>query len=346
MYETDIQRTNKPFDPGARAALGAPTAPFEHGVVADGLGKRFGDLWALRDLDLVVPRGTVLGLLGHNGAGKTTAIRVLTTLARPTTGRATVAGFDTVESPAQVRARIGVAGQYAAVDGLLTGRANLEMVGRLYHLPAALARARADELLERFGLTDAAGRLAKTYSGGMRRRLDLAASLVATPPVLFLDEPTTGLDPASRSELWALLGELVRDGTTLLLTTQYLEEADRLADEIVVLDHGRVAAAGSPAELKARIGGERVAVTVAATAEIDPAAGALAPFSEGPPDRDPDALRVTAPIRPGTRLMEIVRALDAGGVEAIDVHRREPTLDDVFLTLTQTRPVPAEEVAA
>jgi ABC-2 type transport system ATP-binding protein len=338
MYEIDIHRTNTPSEHG----LGT----HEHGVVAEGLGKRFDDLWALRDLDLVVPRGSVLGLLGHNGAGKTTAIRLLTTLARPTTGRATVAGFDTVAEPERVRSRIGVAGQYATVDGLLTGRANLEMVGRLYHLPKRLARSRADELLTRFGLTDAADRLAKTYSGGMRRRLDVAASLVATPPVLFLDEPTTGLDPASRSDLWALLGELVRDGTTLVLTTQYLEEADRLADQIVVLDHGRVAAAGSPAELKARVGGERVAVTVTADAELEPAARALAPFAESAPAGDQETLQVVAALRPGTRLIEIVRALDAGGVDALDVHRREPTLDDVFLTLMGARSAPLEEVAA
>jgi len=217
MYEMDIQRTS--------------------GIVAEGLGKRFGDLWALRDLDLDVPAGTVLGLLGHNGAGKTTAVRILTTLAVPTTGRAHVAGLDVVTDADAVRGRIGLAAQAATVDGLLTARRNLELVGRLYHLPRAVARRRADELLERLGLSAEAERLVKTFSGGMRRRLDLAATLVATPPVLFLDEPTTGLDPASRNELWELLRELVRDGTTLLLTTQYLEEADRLADDVVVLDH-------------------------------------------------------------------------------------------------------------
>ena len=214
------------------------------GVLAEGLGKRFDDLWALRDFDLVVPQGSVLGLLGHNGAGKTTAVRILTTLLKPTEGRAVVAGHDVVADAAGVRPRIGLAGQQATVDGLLTARANLEMVGRLYHLPRAAVRARADELLERLDLVDAADRLVRTFSGGMRRRLDLAASLVAAPPVLFLDEPTTGLDPRSRIELWNLLGELVRDGATLLLTTQYLEEADRLADDIVVLDGGRVAAPG------------------------------------------------------------------------------------------------------
>jgi ABC-2 type transport system ATP-binding protein len=321
---------------------------FDHGqgVHATGLGKRYGELWALRDLHLSVPAGSVLGLLGHNGAGKTTTVRLLTTLARPTTGTATVAGFDVAAAPERVRSRIGVAAQEATVDGLLSGRANLEMIGRLYHLAAPRAHERAGELLELFGLADAAARLVKTYSGGMRRRLDLAASLVASPPVLFLDEPTSGLDPASRRELWALLGERVRDGTTLVLTTQYLEEADRLADEIVVLAHGRVAAAGSPAELKSRIGGERIAVTVAAPAELDAAASAVAPFADGVAERDAESLQVTAPIRPGTRLMDVVRALDGSGVDAIDVHRREATLDDVFLTLTRTEPVLTEEEAA
>ena len=289
----------------------------------------------------------MLGLLGHNGAGKTTTVRLLTTLARPTTGSATVAGFDVAAAPERVRSRIGVAAQEATVDGLLSGRANLEMIGRLYHLAAPRARERAGELLELFGLADAAERLVKTYSGGMRRRLDLAASLVASPPVLFLDEPTTGLDPTSRRELWALLDALVRDGTTLVLTTQYLEEADRLADQIVVLAHGRVAAAGSPAELKSRIGGERVAVTVAAPAELEAAATAVAPFADGVADRDAESLQVTAPIRTGTRLMDVVRALDAAGVDAIDVHRREATLDDVFLTLTRPQAAGSiQEVAA
>ena len=306
------------------------------GVVARGLGKRYGDLWALRDLDLDVPAGSVLGLLGHNGAGKTTAIRILTTLALPTTGSARVAGFDVVAAPAQVRGRIGVAGQNATVDGLLTAFANLEMVGRLHHLPRAQARARADELLHRFGLADAAGRLVKTFSGGMRRRLDLAASLVAAPPVLFLDEPTTGLDPKSRRELWLLLRGLVRDGATLVLTTQYLEEADRLADSIVVLESGRIAAAGSAAELKRRIGGERIAVTLEAADRVGAAVHALAPFADGRAAAATATPQVTIPVRAGTRLVEVVRALDAAGVDAVDVHRREPSLDDVFLSLTDS----------
>jgi ABC-2 type transport system ATP-binding protein len=311
-----------------------PSTNTAAGVEAEGLGKRYGDLWALRDVDLHVPTGSVLGLLGHNGAGKTTAIRILTTLAHPTTGRASVAGFDVVADAAHVRANIGLTSQTATVDGLLTGRANLVMVGRLYHLPRAAARRRADELLERLGLADAADRLVKTYSGGMRRRLDLAASLVVSPPVLFLDEPTTGLDPRARNELWELLRELVREGATLVLTTQYLEEADRLADEIMVLDHGRVAAAGTASKLKERVGGERIAVSVAAPHELAAATAALAPFADAAPIDDADSLRVTIPVRKGTRLIEVVRALDAAGVDAVDVQRREATLDDVFLSLT------------
>jgi ABC-2 type transport system ATP-binding protein len=304
------------------------------GVHAEGLGKRYGSLWVLRDFDLDVPGGTVLGLLGHNGAGKTTAIRILTTLALPTTGRAHVAGHDVVADPAAVRSRIGLAGQVATVDGLLSARANLQLVGRLYRLPREQARARADELLERLGLTDLVDRPVKTFSGGMRRRLDLAASLVARPPVLFLDEPTTGLDPHSRNELWALLRELVADGATLVLTTQYLEEADRLADDIVVLDHGRIVAAGTPSELKARLGGERVTVTVAGADQLEAAAEALASFADGPVARDEDALRVDAPMRLGTGLFDVMRALDEAAVNATDIQRREATLDDVFLSLT------------
>ena len=326
MYENTIHSTNK------------------SAVVAEGLGKRYGELWALREVDLEVPTGSILGLLGHNGAGKTTAIRILTTLALPSEGRATVAGFDVVNQSAQVRAQIGVAAQAATVDGLLTARANLEMIGRLYHLPRDMARRRADELLERVALTDAADRLVRTLSGGMSRRLDLAASLVATPPVLFLDEPTTGLDPQSRNDLWELLRELVRDGATLVLTTQYLEEADRLADNIVLLDHGRVAATGSPAELKARIGGERIAVTVAGPEALESAAIALGPFADGKPSLDRESLQIVTAVRPGTRLMEVVRALDAAGVDAVDAARRDATLDDVFLTLTNGSP--ALEVAA
>ncbi len=305
------------------------------GVRAEGLGKRFGDLWALRGLDLDVPAGTVLGLLGHNGAGKTTALRILTTLAVPTEGRARVAGYDVVADAAKVRERIGVASQAATVDGLLSARANLEMIGRLYHLPRAGARRRADELLERVSLAEAADRLAKDLSGGMRRRLDLAAALGASPPVLFLDEPTTGLDPRSRNELWAILREHVRGGMTLVLTTQYLDEADRLASDIVVLDHGRIAAHGTPAQLKERLGGERFVVTLVDPAQLGAARACLASFSRGEVSVDPAARQVVAALRPGTRLVEVVRALDADGIDAHDVHRREVTLDDVFLSITR-----------
>jgi ABC-2 type transport system ATP-binding protein len=311
------------------------TSTNDAGVLAEGLGRRYGDLWALRDVDLAVPQGSVLGLLGHNGAGKTTAVRILTTLLRPTEGRAAVAGHDVVADAATVRTKIGLAGQQATVDGLLSARANLEMVGRLYHLPRSAVRPRADELLERFGLTEAADRLVRTFSGGMRRRLDLAASLVAAPPVLFLDEPTTGLDPRGRMELWSLLRELVRDGATMLLTTQYLEEADRLADDIVVLDGGRIVAHGAPAQLKARIGGERLEVTVGSASELAAAAGALGPFASDQPFVDAEAARVVAPVNAGVPLAEVVRALDAAGVATTDLHRREASLDDVFLALTE-----------
>ncbi len=303
-------------------------------ISATSLGKSYDDQWALRDFDLEVPAGTVLGLLGHNGAGKTTAIRILTTLALPSSGHAAIDSLDVVEESARVRERIGLANQEATVDGLMSARANLEMIGRLYHLPRLVARERADELLERLQLTDAADRLVREYSGGMRRRLDLAASLVAAPPVLFLDEPTTGLDPESRNELWALLRELVGEGTTLLLTTQYLEEADRLADRIVLLDNGRTAATGSPAELKRRHGGERIDVAVAAAEQLVDAANALERVAAGIADLDADRSLVTAPADESTRLVEVVRALDEAGVEATDVHRREATLDDVFLSLT------------
>ena len=264
MYETSVRHTNIDSAPAARPIAPPVTGALasEGGVITHGLGKRYGDLWALRDLDLAVAPGTVLGLLGHNGAGKTTAIRILTTLSSPTEGSATVAGIDVVARPGAVQRRIGVAAQQATVDGLMSGRANLEMVGRLHRLSKAKARQRADELLERLDLADSADQLAKNYSGGMRRRLDLAASLVSVPEVLFLDEPTTGLDPRSRNELWEVLRDLVRDGTTILLTTQYLEEADQLADDIVVLDHGLTVAHGSPDELKAEIGNDRIDVKV------------------------------------------------------------------------------------
>jgi ABC-2 type transport system ATP-binding protein len=316
------------------------------GIHAEGLGKRFGDLWALRDLDLDVPAGSVLGLLGHNGAGKTTAIRILTTLSRPTEGRATVDGIDVVANPAAARRMIGVAAQSATVDGLLSGRKNLEMVGRLHHLPRHDARARADELLEQLDLADAKDKLVKEYSGGMRRRLDLAASIVTRPSVLFLDEPTTGLDPRSRNDLWEVLRNLVREGTTVLLTTQYLEEADQLADDIVVLDHGRTVAHGTPSELKAQIGDERIEITLGSGHDLDAAVDAVAPFASERPIVDTEALHVLLSVRPGVRLVEVLRALDAAGIDALDLNRRRATLDDVFLTLTGAPRPELEEVLA
>jgi ABC-2 type transport system ATP-binding protein len=308
-----------------------------HAVVAEGLGKRYGEQWALRDFDLAVPTGSVLGLLGHNGAGKTTAIRILTTLASPTAGSAKVVGHDVVTEPNRVRDQIGLTSQAATVDGLMSGFANIEMIGRLYHLPRKVARARAGELLAELGLEDAGDRLVKDYSGGMRRRLDLAASLVASPPVLFLDEPTTGLDPESRNELWDLLRQLVGGGTTLILTTQYLEEADVLADDVVLLDHGKIVATGSPGQLKARHGGERVVVTVDAAEELAAAARALERVAAGAAEIDQEGLFVAAPASESTRLIEVVRALEEGGVDAHDVRRREATLDDVFFSLTSPR---------
>jgi ABC-2 type transport system ATP-binding protein len=314
-------------------------------ITAAGLGKQFGDLWALRNLDLEVPAGTVLGLLGHNGAGKTTAIRILTTLAAPTEGSATVAGFDVARSGAEVRRRIGVASQQATVDGLLSPRFNLEMVGRLHGLSKADARRRAEELLEMLDLTGATDRLVKTFSGGMRRRLDLAASIVARPEVLFLDEPTTGLDPRSRNELWDVLRDLTRDGTTIVLTTQYLDEADQLADDIVVLDHGETVAHGTPAELKARIGKDRIDVTLATKGDVAKASRAFVRLASKKPTTDTDTLVLTAALNDGIKLIDVVRALEDAGVEPVDINRRESSLDDVFLTLT-TPGRRAEEAAA
>lgn len=302
-------------------------------IVAEGLGKSFGRVKALDGVDLAVPEGTVVGLLGPNGAGKTTAIRILTTLLRPDAGRAFVLGHDVTKEPTAVRAAIGLTGQNTAVDDNLTGAEFLWMVGRLYHRSTRHARSRAEELLERFDLTEAAGRPVKTYSGGMQRRLDLAASLVNRPRVLFLDEPTTGLDPASRRELWEVIDGLVREGTTLLLTTQYLDEADRLADRISVIDHGRVIAEGTSAQLKRRTGGEFIDLEVGRRKDVQAALRALRPLTVGEARLRASSLSV--PVSNGTGVVaEAVRCLDKAGVKITDLTVRRPTLDDVFMTLT------------
>jgi ABC-2 type transport system ATP-binding protein len=304
-------------------------------ILVDGLRKRFRDKTALDGFDLRVRPGTVCGLLGPNGAGKTTSVRILSTLLRADGGRAEVAGFDVATRPLDVRRRIGLVGQQAAVDEVLSGRQNLELFGRLYHLSAAAARARAAELLDRFGLADTGNRAVKHYSGGMRRRLDLAAGMILAPRVLFLDEPTTGLDPRGRTEVWDAVRSLVAEGTTVLLTTQYLDEADQLADQIAVIDAGRVIAGGTPAELKSRIGGDRIEVVVHTAADLPAAAEILHKVTLTEPERDDDLRRLGAPVRDRVAaLTDTVRALDAAGVAVEDIALRRPTLDEVFLTLT------------
>jgi len=305
-------------------------------ILVEGLTKSFGEVHALRGIDLSVPYGTVLGVLGPNGAGKTTMVRILTTLLLPDGGRAVVDGRDVVREAAAVRFSIGLAGQSAAIQEELTGRENLEIIGRLYHLSKSRARARAAELLEQFGLSDAADRAAKGYSGGMQRRLDLAASLAGQPKVLFLDEPTTGLDPRARLGMWDIIRSLAAGGTTLLLTTQYLDEADELADEIVVIDHGLVIAAGTAEELKNRIGGDVIEFTVPDRSRITDAMQAIASIGEGEPHADPEAGVVSVGVggRGSDSLVEAVRALDAAGIVTRGLALRRPSLDDVFLALT------------
>jgi ABC-2 type transport system ATP-binding protein len=311
-------------------------------IFAEGLRKRYGDTAALDGLDLAVPAGAVCGLLGPNGAGKTTAVRILATLLAADGGRAEVAGHDVARSPAEVKRRIGLVGQTPAVDEVLSGRQNLVMFGRLFGLSAAGARRRADELLERFGLADSGAKAITAYSGGMRRRLDLAASLILAPAVLFLDEPTTGLDPRGRTEVWAAIRALVAGGATVLLTTQYLDEADQLASQIVVIDAGRAIAAGSPVELKARTGGDRIDIVVHDEEALPAAAVLLSRVAGAEPETDRDRRLVSAPVSDRmAALTGVVRALGDAGLEAEDVALRRPTLDEVFLQLTDREAVAA-----
>jgi ABC-2 type transport system ATP-binding protein len=308
----------------------------ENAVEVSGLHKSFGKVHALRGIDFAVPRGSVLGMLGPNGAGKTTAIRVLTTLLRPDAGRVTVEGYDVVRDAAAVRRRIGLAGQATAIQLELTGRENLEIMGRLNHMPRGSVKGRAASLLERFDIADAADRPAKTYSGGMQRRLDLAASLIAEPSVLFLDEPTTGLDPVGRLGMWEIIRELVGRGTTLLLTTQYLDEADELSDTIVVVDRGEVIASGTPNQLKDQVGGDLLEFTVTDRSRLDDAVRAVAGLSDAAPSVESETRRVKVAVGSSgsTALVEAVRRLDAAGVNTEDLALHRPSLDDVFMAVT------------
>ncbi len=344
MTLTDLGKPMDQRHAKPRRATAVASTDGRPAVAAEGLEKHFGDTHALRGVDLEIGRGTVLCVLGPNGAGKTTTVRILTTLLRADGGRAWIDGLDVAARPREVRARIGVTGQYAAVDERLTGYENLRLVGRLFHLPNGESKRRSRDLLERFGLGDAASRAVKGYSGGMRRRLDIAMSLIGRPSVLFLDEPTTGLDPRSRLDMWSLIEDLVAEGTTTLLTTQYLEEAERLADRIVVIDHGLVIERGTPAELKGRIGGARVAVTVGHPSELAKVPAALVPIVAPGTDGlvDETATTVDLPVSGSDGIVpEVVRRLDDAGIDVRDVVVHRPTLDDVFLKLTGRR---ADEV--
>ena len=304
-------------------------------IKASGLTKNFGDVVALNGIDIEVEQGTVLGLLGPNGSGKTTTVRILATLLQPDSGSASVGGFDVVSQPDEVRSVIGLTGQYAAVDEYLTGRENLELFGRLFHLSKKDAATRADELLARFDLSDAADRGIKGYSGGMRRRLDLAASLIGRPNVLFLDEPTTGLDPRSRLGMWEVIEDLIAEGTTVLLTTQYLEEADQLANKIVVLNHGNVIAKGTSDELKSQVGGDRIELVVENVADLGRATELLQPLGSGVATTEPETRKLLLPVAGGSSaIVDVVRKLDENKISIADIALRRPTLDDVFLSLT------------